>query len=530
MVSKIIIKLPALRYTRLIAFALLLSFLFPPLALAGPCTCSTAVDNTCCPSENYCAETITPCGGDPGCGNCDGQGLCAPAIEGTSAYLYNQHCNYKGITLHRGNTDLFIGVGASLTLTNNSKLYVKSLTVADNAGDAVFIQAGSELFAGASCSDECLPVGETRCFDADSTELCGNHDADPCWEWGGVTDCQDNKCWEPTCTDGVCGETLVAAGGTDEACYDNTGCVEGSGCSCDGNGACLGCVPPCAEPVDWSLIEWGPEYCDIGNGDVYHKKTRTVETCVASVCVEGTEEQIVRTINCHPSEPCDLCLVCGGGVTEITCEVNCAGFCGSVDGIDSCGDPCTKDCGGCTLPETCGGGGTANVCGCTPDCSDAANYCADYIDPVCGATCPGTDVCVAPETCGGGGTANVCGCTPNCDWAANFCDDCTYPNSDGCGGPCTGPIPGPCLFWRTDWTCPDGFACSYQSCQDTTCPGGCGAYPGMPDMNCPFVASCSSEGAACNAQVLIYFLPPGATQIESMNFICTNTCVADPCP
>jgi len=49
--------------------------------------------------------------------------------------------------------------------------------------------------------------------------------------------CPDNKCYEPTCTNG-CSETPVPSGQTDEACYDNTGC-DGSNCMCNGNGACV---------------------------------------------------------------------------------------------------------------------------------------------------------------------------------------------------------------------------------------------------------------------------------------------------
>ncbi len=49
--------------------------------------------------------------------------------------------------------------------------------------------------------------------------------------------CTDNKCYEPTCTNG-CDQIPVSSGSTDEACYSNVGC-SGSNCVCDGNGNCV---------------------------------------------------------------------------------------------------------------------------------------------------------------------------------------------------------------------------------------------------------------------------------------------------
>ncbi len=50
------------------------------------------------------------------------------------------------------------------------------------------------------------------------------------------SNCPDNKCKEPTCTNG-CSETNVPSGGTDEAC-GTTGCNTPP-CQCDGLGACF---------------------------------------------------------------------------------------------------------------------------------------------------------------------------------------------------------------------------------------------------------------------------------------------------
>jgi hypothetical protein len=52
-----------------------------------------------------------------------------------------------------------------------------------------------------------------------------------------ASNCTDNKCYEPTCTNG-CSQIPVASGSTDEACYNNVGC-DGSNCVCNGNGLCI---------------------------------------------------------------------------------------------------------------------------------------------------------------------------------------------------------------------------------------------------------------------------------------------------
>ncbi|RJQ18234.1 hypothetical protein C4573_00750 [Candidatus Woesearchaeota archaeon] len=85
-----------------------------------------------------------------------------------------------------------------------------------------------------TCTNECTgPVCSGTGYKA-----CGNYDADLCSELNTVvTPCADTVCREPNCSNGVCGSSLVANGGTDEACYSNTGCTGGN-CYCNGVGNC----------------------------------------------------------------------------------------------------------------------------------------------------------------------------------------------------------------------------------------------------------------------------------------------------
>lgn len=91
------------------------------------------------------------------------------------------------------------------------------------------------------CSTCGCPEDATECKDDGHCEVlitCPNSDCsagENCPADAG--DCDDNLCYEPTCADG-CGQTPVANGGTDEACYGSTGC-SGNNCVCDGSGNCV---------------------------------------------------------------------------------------------------------------------------------------------------------------------------------------------------------------------------------------------------------------------------------------------------
>ena len=51
-----------------------------------------------------------------------------------------------------------------------------------------------------SCTDDCGPVWSTRCADSSTIEICGNHDADSCLEWGYWSTCNPGT----VCSGGSC--------------------------------------------------------------------------------------------------------------------------------------------------------------------------------------------------------------------------------------------------------------------------------------------------------------------------------------
>ncbi len=112
--------------------------------------------------------------------------------------------------------------------------------------------------ATAGCTTPpCSCDGNGECIG--ENEGCNGGDPDGDCEAGencpaDATGCDDNICMEPTCTHG-CGETPVSEGGTDEACYANTGCTTPP-CSCDGHGNCATVpIPGCHSHGDPDWLE-----------------------------------------------------------------------------------------------------------------------------------------------------------------------------------------------------------------------------------------------------------------------------------
>ena len=63
-----------------------------------------------------------------------------------------------------------------------------------------------------TCTDECTTAGDVSCDDG-SERVCGDHDGDPCLEWGAETSCHDgNVCTADVCLPGVgCGSEPASA-------------------------------------------------------------------------------------------------------------------------------------------------------------------------------------------------------------------------------------------------------------------------------------------------------------------------------
>jgi putative pyrroloquinoline-quinone-binding quinoprotein len=151
------------------------------------------------------------------------------------------------------------------------------------------------------CIDECDTTGDRQCNGDDAYETCGDYDADSCLEWGNSQDCQTN--W--ICSNGICEET----------CSDE--------CTTD--------TPPitvCEGTIGWRVCDYldADECLDLGAINY----CGGIQECQGGTCVD------ICTDECVPGTQ-----VCDGNDVQI-----CADF---------DGDPCVE----MGVMATCSGG---NVC------------------------------------------------------------------------------------------------------------------------------------------------------------------------
>jgi hypothetical protein len=193
------------------------------------------------------------------------------------------------------------------------------------------------------CTDSCEESGITRCVDEDTaSEVCGDHDEDPCLEWGGHTPCAAGA----ACVGGECVCQNVCTPGQQRCDLDGTDAYQVCG---DLNG------DNCPEWGD--LIECSElDYCDSGTGQCTPICTDECTTQDETRCLSGGIEGYE---SCDTDHDLDYCLEWGGQVLceegfhcdagdcvcSYICEIGdlrCVG--GGVEAYETCGD---RDGDGC---------------------------------------------------------------------------------------------------------------------------------------------------------------------------------------
>ncbi len=320
---------------------------------------------------------------------------------------------------------------------------------------------------GGTCSDECAPIGETRCAEG-GVETCGLHDDDGCTEWGAAAPCPERH----TCNAGKCGTTCTDA------------CASAGATRCSASG-----VQTCGDLDSDGCLEWSPGIpCAEGS------------SCAAGVCTAGCTDDctVIGTTRCggdgvescgqhdvdacldwSAADPCPPGETCSAGVCSGKCVDECsspgATLC-SGNGTTTCGlhdaDPCL-DWGApapCAVGQSCSGG----VCsaGCIDECDTAgALRCAGTGTQLCAQV--DADECLewgAVVSCPAGETCSFGLCSKLCT------DECPTPGVRRCTASSVetcGNVDGDaCLEWGTPLGCPPGESCSFGSC-DAKCQDEC---------------------------------------------------------
>lgn len=258
---------------------------------------------------------------------------------------------------------------------------------------------------------------------------CGNHDGDPCLEFGPPTPCADGeRCDDGACVpeaatcDDVCDQPDVRVCANDgsgfQQCgqYDDDACLElspvircGAAESCQGGDCVAGCTSDCvadsARCTDGTsqscgnfdadaCLEWGPpiacdgaEICDDGRctppGECVHACAPAQQRCDGGGVSSCGQHDGDPCLEWGPPSPCgqgEMCADPGQCISD--CEDECAdgeGVCAG-GGARTCGqfdaDPCFElgEAVPCADGETCSDGACSAEC--VDECDDGAITCA----------------------------------------------------------------------------------------------------------------------------------------------------------
>lgn len=252
-----------------------------------------------------------------------------------------------------------------------------------------FDPCGKELDCGTCADGSACNAGKCACAPKACADLgmqCGVQN-NGC---GGITDC--GACVNPSegCADGKC------------KCVPKTCADQNAECGsvpdgCGGTYACGSCTDPTRPGYDAAKTNCGGE----GPGRC------GVEPCVPRSCLDQGKNCGDINDGCGNILNCGACTspqTCGGSGVANVCGctgTSCAAQgknCGLIP--DGCGG--NLDCGACGGVQTCGATGVANVCGCVSNgtCSEC---CGEGVDN-CGNPCTRTRCCGGGGGCFGAGT------------------------------------------------------------------------------------------------------------------------------
>lgn len=293
------------------------------------------------------------------------------------------------------------------------------------------------------CENDCVK-DSARCATETTKQICGQHDDDPCDEWGAPV---------------ACGADMACDGGNcEDVCFDE--------CTTAGAQQCMSATAnaTCGQNDTDPCLEWGSAVqCATGMGCINGACTIIcADECAPSGTVQCASATGLKT--CGNSDTTDICLewgaevacpanhACNAGVCELVCIDDCtaeAKECSGAAAFKTCGqhdaDPCLdwSTPTNCGLDQTCSNGLCNLTCldECTMDAKKCSNdivyktcgnfdgdICTEWSEPLdCGidevcdlGVCKCANQCIDGDTqCTGGYTYKYC----RTDWDADACTE-----------------------------------------------------------------------------------------------------------
>ena len=287
----------------------------------------------------------------------------------------------------------------------------------------------------------------------------------------------DRQCFEPTCTDG-CGEILVNYGGTDEACYADTGC-DGTDCFCNGIGGCISC----GDGICSSNENCPADTTDCPEPGVCKESVSCTQGCQYTRVADNTQV-INGPYACDDGQGCDTppCHCVSGDCQEryFSCigEINCY----AIDDYETCNNVPYNICYGFgCFDDYHGNDGTW-------DCTRAGNY---YLDTCSFAPNCGNDICdgLGNIDCSEASDADTCSRSifgQNCAWFQDCVGSGACDQWDGnpldCEAEPLCSISASCVGGLTGYSCSDLSDLEPEMCAAIEAnTGNCTLYSGCTD-------------------------------------------------
>jgi hypothetical protein len=177
-----------------------------------------------------------------------------------------------------------------------------------------------------TCYDQCSYSGQTRCYDGERKQVCGQHDSDPCLEWSHSISCAGStSCGYGTCDNDEKPDWYCSNGNCVYTCNYNSDCVKS--CECTSGVCCDGCN---YRPSTWicdteTETQYGCPWGTTCGADVAEKSKTRYRYCsgTSSQCSGNWDDWLPLTA-WKTSDYCSSSEICVVGASQCQASSTCS--------------------------------------------------------------------------------------------------------------------------------------------------------------------------------------------------------------